>query len=343
MRNCKTKSENFAQNHLSSGDNYIARAEGTAFTGEATRGEEWIIDSGASQHMCNSKESFSEMKELNQPIMIRVGNNEKVEANHIGTVKISTKVKNKLRQGNLHNVLYAPNLAVNLFSVGSCIAAGNKVIFNDNQVGIYNKEGKMIANGIKNRGLFKLNQSSSEATCFIAESSSYHLWHSRLGHLGGQNLKKLKDKGMVKGLENENFKGDIKCEICLEGKMTKLPTHAIEGGKGTTRKLQMVHTDVCGPIKPEGLNGEKYFVAFTDDFTRKSWVFTMKRKNEMAAKFKLFVEMVNNNGVEKVQTLLSDNGGEYIDDEVRKFCEEKGIIHDFSAPYVDILPFCYLF
>ena len=147
----------------------------------------------------------------------------------------------------------------------------------------------------------------------------------------------LKSKELVKGLEEIDLsKGHSleSCEVCTMGKMTKLPTSSSDlEVRGVNSKLKLIHSDVCGPINPVGINGVKYFVTFIDDFSRKTWVFTMRRKSEVLQRFQEFVEMVNCKGEEKVQELLSDNGGEYQTEEFKRFCKSKGIEHFTSSPY----------
>jgi len=333
-KNCRTKPENYAQGHISLEDNMLAETHESAFVGKTKTDNEWIIDSGASQHMCNTKELFHELRELEEPVQIRVGNDEKVIANHIGRVKIQTKINDETRIANLQNVLYAPKLAANLFSVSSCLAMGNKVIFSDQEVSIFNGNGALIGQGIKNRGLFTLQRSQTVASNFKADATTSIPWHSRLGHLGAQNIKRMQRDNMVIGLEGENLSLEPNCGVCTQGKMmAKLPTKHIDGGKGTTEKLQIIHSDVCGPIEPVGLNGERYFVSFTDDFTRRTWVYTMKAKSEVLQNFKTFVELVHNKGSQRIQILLSDNGGEYIGNSFKQFCKEKGIEQWFSSPF----------
>ena len=77
----------------------------------------------------------------------------------------------------------------------------------------------------------------------------------------------------------------------------------------------------------------KYFVAFVDDFSRYTTVYTMKYKNEVFAKFKEYVAYVENQTNFKIKALRFDNGGEYISKEFHEFCSEKGISRQITSPY----------
>lgn len=333
MSNCKTKPQNFAQasGHYSqgtqerNGNTIIATIEGNAPTSVGSMGQNWVIDSGAPHHMCNDKNAFQEMEELENPIRIRVGNNEKIEATHIGNVSVPTKVKGLISNANLQKVLYALGIGENLLSVSICTSFGNKVVLRGNGVSNFNPNGDLIGSGFKNGGLYLLERNLPEGQGFLAQGNDFQLWHSRLGHLNGQSLKMLKNQELVRGLEEVNFQSLSECEVCAMGKMSKLPTSPLENGIGTKMKLELIHTDVVGPIGPIGINGSKYFVTFIDDFTRKAWVYLMRDKSEVLKRFHEFLQMVNNKGEEKVQQLWSDNGGEYKNEPFLNFCKSKGI------------------
>ena len=73
-------------------------------------------------------------------------------------------------------------------------------------------------------------------------------------------------------------------ESCLEGKMTKRPFNA----KGNRAKdlLELVHSDVCGPMSVQARGGYEYFITFTNDHSRFGYVYLMKQKSETFEKFK---------------------------------------------------------
>ena len=84
------------------------------------------------------------------------------------------------------------------------------------------------------------------------------------------------------------------CESCTKGKMHKLPITPNAIPISTTRKLQIVHGDLCGPMESVSLGGNKYFVTFIDDLTRCSKVYFLKHKSEVFEAFKQYeAEMTN--------------------------------------------------
>ena len=95
----------------------------------------------------------------------------------------------------------------------------------------------------------------------------------------------------------------------------------------------MVHSDVCGAMHTESIGGAKYFVTFTDDYTRCCAVYFMKHKSEVFEKFKEFEAVTTNDARETIGTLRTDNGGEYLSTEFQNYLKEKGIRHELTVPH----------
>ena len=75
--------------------------------------------------------------------------------------------------------------------------------------------------------------------------------------------------------------------------------------------LELIHSDVCGPMPSTSLSGYVYYVAFIDDYSHKTWIYFLKSKDEVFGKFKEFKALVENLSERKIKTLRSDNIGEY--------------------------------
>ncbi|XP_068691139.1 uncharacterized protein [Montipora foliosa] len=110
----------------------------------------------------------------------------------------------------------------------------------------------------------------------VAQSRS-DLWHQHLGHVHESRLKKCVQNEFVQGIDTERITELSFCEGCLAGKMCRKP-FPIVGGIRSMRKLQLVHSDVCGPMQTQAIGGAKYFVTFIDDYTRCCAVHFMKHK-----------------------------------------------------------------
>ncbi|MCO5606691.1 hypothetical protein L7F22_060880 [Adiantum nelumboides] len=106
-----------------------------------------------------------------------------------------------------------------------------------------------------------------------------------------------------------------------------------DGSVRATRKLQLVHSDVCGPMRTPSVGNNLYFVTFIDDFSRFCWVYPLKGKLDVFAIFQHYVSMVENETGCKVQTLRTDRGGEYMSGAFKDFLGKKSIKHQCTMPY----------
>ena len=135
-------------------------------------------------------------------------------------------------------------------------------------------------------GLFLLNLDSSDTHIHSIEAKRYkfnndsatYLWHCRLGHIGVKHMKKLHADGVLESLDA--------CEPCLMGKMTKTPFSGTM--ERATDLLEIIHTNVCGPMSVEARGVYRYFLTFTDDLSRYGYIYLMKHKSETFEKFKDF-------------------------------------------------------
>ena len=92
----------------------------------------------------------------------------------------------------------------------------------------------------------------------------------------------------------------------------------------STRRLQLVHSDVCGPMQTESLGGRKYFATFIDDYSRCCNVYFLKHKSEVSEKFKEFEASITNESDKRIGTLRTDNGGEYLSGEFKEYLKSRG-------------------
>jgi transposase InsO family protein len=91
-----------------------------------------------------------------------------------------------------------------------------------------------------------------------------------------------------------------------------------------SKLLELVHSDVCGPMKTPSHGGARYFVTFIDDFSKKTYVYFLKTEGEVFDKFKAYKALMNNETNMKIKTLQSDNGGEFVSKKFDDFLRESG-------------------
>nr|GEV41301.1 retrotransposon protein, putative, Ty1-copia subclass [Tanacetum cinerariifolium] len=154
------------------------------------------------------------------------------------------------------------------------------------------------------------------------------LWHCRLGHISKKRIEKLQHDEL---LNSTNLRAFEKCVPCMFEKMARKPyTHQMERAKDL---LGLIHTDVCGPFKIMSRQGVSYFVTFTDEFSRYSYVYLLKYKHEVFETFKVFQKEVENEIRKTIKTLRSDYGGKYMSQEFLDHLKDHGIIAHRTPPY----------
>ncbi|XP_063537370.1 uncharacterized protein LOC134746772 [Cydia strobilella] len=114
------------------------------------------------------------------------------------------------------------------------------------------------------------------------------------------------------------------CVPCLEGKMAKTPFPK-GGGTRATRPLELVHSDVVGPMPVSSLGGANFAVTFTDDFSRKSYCYLMKHKSEVCDHFIHFKNVVEKQTGLSILCLRSDNGKEYVNNRLSSYLKKEGL------------------
>jgi transposase InsO family protein len=164
----------------------------------------------------------------------------------------------------------------------------------------------------------------------INKKDEVWLWHMRFGHLGYSGLRDLVKKQSVQGLSNLDFENKF-CEGCVIGKQT---TRQFGKSKfSTTRPLELINADVCGPIIPDSFSGKEYFITFIDDYSRKCWVYFLEKKSEAFETFKNFKVMVEKITGKNIRSLRSDRGGEYLSNQFKSYYENHGIRRFLTIPY----------
>jgi hypothetical protein len=155
------------------------------------------------------------------------------------------------------------------------------------------------------------------------------LWHMRLAHLNYRSLLTLGK--MVTGLPKIHVEHDGICRGCSLGKNAK--GSFLSNDNRSKGILDLVHTDLCGPMTISSLSGYLYYVIFIDDHSQKTWIYFLKTKDGVLAIFQEYKAQVENMTKKKIKVLRSDNGGEYISQDFNDFCIEAGIKREYIVPY----------
>ena len=116
---------------------------------------------------------------------------------------------------------------------------------------------------------------------------------------------------MVTGLPKFSTEHSEVCRGCVLGKYTK--TAFTSSDSKSTVILDLIHSDLCGPMSVVSLRGFEYYVTFINDHSRKTWIYFLKSKKskEVLQRFQEFKALVENQTGRNIQALRSDNGSEY--------------------------------
>lgn len=145
------------------------------------------------------------------------------------------------------------------------------------------------------------------------------LWHRRFGHTSFDYMDFLKSE-----LKNMTIPKNSVCETCIKGKHSRKPFS--DKGNRAKQLLELVHTDLCGPLQVKSFKGNRFILTFIDDFSH-------KKKSDVYKCFIDFKTMVENQSGNKLKVLRSDNGTEYFSNAFKRYCEHNGILQQKTAVY----------
>lgn len=289
-----------------------------------SQGLAWVIDSGCTRHMTYAREAFTDYLPLDKPIQVNIANGACIDAVAKGTVSFQTLVNGSKRRVQLNNVLHVPHLAGSLISVIHLQDRGIMTRTISGGQMLLELEGRVvgIANRIGRTYVLSGTEDVAAAAAYRAKTMTpkeiASLWHRRFGHLSSQSLRLAHTvtDGMPGAIEDITEP----CESCRLNKSTKVINR--QGPERATRPLERIHSDVWGPYRVPAIGGGIYFITFTDDYTRKSWVYIATSKDQIRTIFSEFRVRAELETGQKVIILRCDNGGEY-----------KGLEHIFGTIY----------
>ncbi|GJQ89227.1 putative ribonuclease H-like domain-containing protein [Tanacetum coccineum] len=291
-----------------------------------------IVDSGCSRHITGNKAYLDEFQDFNGgPVAF-------------GGSKGYITGKGKIKTGKLdfEDVCFVKELQhFNLFSVSQICDKKNKVLFTDSECLVLSSEFKLpdenqvLLKIPRQNNMYSFNLEnivpSGGLACLIAKATTdeSNKWHRRLGHVNFKNLNKLVKGNLVRGLPSKIFQNDHTCVACQKGKQHKASCKA-KTVSSISHSLQLLHMDLFGPTSVRSLNHKTYCLVITDDFSRFSWVFFLRTKDETSAILKDFIRQIENQLNQKVKTIRCDNGTEFKNRDVIEFCGSKGIKREYS-------------
>ncbi|KAJ0525574.1 putative RNA-directed DNA polymerase [Helianthus annuus] len=296
----------------------------------------WYIDSGCSRHMTGNKELLNNFKQIRGGYVNFAGEKG-------GYITGEGSVSNG--KITLHKVNYVEELKHNLMSVSQICDNKYTMLFTDKacfvlRPGFVVPEDWIVIRAPRVNNTYVMDMrplvnSSAPVTCLLSkatEDQSY-LWHRRMGHVHLRKMNHLVKNNLVLGVPLRSFNMHNKCESCEKGKIKRKP-HKPKTVNSIQKPLELLHMDLFGPIHVASIGGMSYCLVVTDDFSRYSWVFFLKTKDQTAGILRDLFKQLEKNYSLPIKKIRSDNGTEFKNQYMDELCREMGIIHQFSAPYV---------
>ncbi|GKE16222.1 retrovirus-related pol polyprotein from transposon TNT 1-94 [Tanacetum coccineum] len=264
----------------------------------------FIVDSGCSKQMTRNLKLLTNFVEK-----------------FLGTVKFGNdQIAPILGYGDLVQgtitikwVYYVEGLNHNLFSVGQFCDADLKVAFRKSTCYIRDLNGNDLLTGSCGTDLYSITLTTPNQICLMAKATSSQawLWHRRLSHLNFDTINLLSKNNIVNGLPKLKFVKDHLCSSCELGKAKRKSFHT-KTTPSSKRRLQLLHMDLCGPMRVESINGKKYVLVIVDDYSQYTWTHFLRFKDETPRVLIDFLTLVQRGLHAQVTTFRTDKGTEFL-------------------------------
>jgi len=142
-------------------------------------------------------------------------------------------------------------------------------------------------------------------TCSSALNDDVMLWHKRLGHASLSLLNKLVSKDLIVGLPSIKYNDGKVCDAYAKGKQVR-NSFKLKNCVSTTRPLEMLHMDLCGPMRVTSRGGKRYVLVIVDDYSRFTWTLFLASKDETFEKFLIFLKRAEKRVEHSLICLRSD-------------------------------------
>ena len=290
----------------------------------------WYLDTGATHHMTFDKLYLAQYKELTTPLDVHLGDNNIRQAQGYSALTFSLPNNNHL---HIHKVYFVPGLTKNLLLVSQATECGYTLTFKGNSYLFESQQADGTSHTIpyfKTQNLYPIPITPikiSNASHQIHNTGIQNTlkWHLRLGHPHLQALHTIRTHNLAGGII-----GPFTHLTFCEGKMISNPYP--RSTQYATNPLQLIHTDLCGPMLTPSLTGALYFLTFIDDYTHYTVITFLKQKSDALSHFLVYKNLVENQLNKKMKILRSDNGGEFNSKEFNNIPQSQGILHQTTIP-----------
>ena len=307
------------------------------------RSSSWIIDSACTSHMTFDRSAFISYESLSDST-VEMGTKAQARVAGRGNVLVMINVNGRVEQTVLQGALHVPDFEYSLMSVSAMDLRGIDTLFTNGRCEM-SKGGRVVALGTLKGSLYLLEQAthleverarSNTRKVHSANVVSLSRWHERLAHVNAPVISSMVRNKVVDGIKLDQSKGDKPeeqevCPPCVLGKCQRSPIPHTRSSGRAEQLLDLVHSDVCGPLQVPSLGGARYFVTFTDDRSGWATIFTMRKKSEVFDMYKRFEQFSERQTERRIKVLRTDRGGEYMSNAFHKYLAQRGIVQQLST------------
>nr|GFA08170.1 retrovirus-related Pol polyprotein from transposon TNT 1-94 [Tanacetum cinerariifolium] len=286
----------------------------------------WIVDSGCSKHMTGDR---SLLRNFIEKFIgtIHFGND-----NFAAITGYGNYIQSNI---TVCHVYYVEGLGHNLFSVGQFCDGDLEVAFRSKTCYVRNLKGDDFLTGGCESNLYTISISDmavSSPVCLMSKSTltKSWLWHRKLSHLNFGTINDLTKIGLVDGLSKFKYGKDHLCSACKRGK-SKKASRLPKLVPSDHFKLELLHMDLCGPMRLASINGKKYVLVIVDDYSRYTLDYFLHSKDETLEIIKKFIAQAQLNYKAKVCKIRTDNGTEFKNETLKTYYEKLGIMQQYST------------
>jgi transposase InsO family protein len=168
------------------------------------------------------------------------------------------------------------------------------------------------------------NHSVTASAAVTLERVTLSVLHRRLGHVSVDTVHSLIRHDSIEGIDLIDEGSSFTCVSCDYAKTTRKVIRPVREAPQSTAFGEEIHSDVWGPSPLNSIGGRRYYITFTDDYTRYTWIKTLKAKSEASAAYKDFVAWARTQHGAVIRRFRSDRGGEYMSKDLMGFLREQG-------------------
>jgi hypothetical protein len=305
-----------------------------------------LLDSGTTSHIIMDRAYFVDFTPEDCP-SVRTANQGELTTFGRGTCVADIVIGDVVRRVTLRNCLYAPKAVFNLISVGRMLQRGWDCVFRSPSTshgahcefsykGEYLGQVPLIGNLCQLDVRFippsRLSTvpTTGEISAFVEKPLTWDVWHARLGHPGGDSVKRL--PLVATGIKVDKDIPLQRCEACIMAKHPRQSFPPSENSRAASM-LDLIHSDICGPFPVRTPHGKLYFIIFLDDYSHLINVQLLASKDQALEAWTIIRNLWENHAGRRVKIFHSDNGGEYISAAFTKALQDAGVERQLASPY----------